>query len=225
MDETPAGWQQLPLFPLNNVLFPDGPLPLQIFEPRYLEMVSRCHAAGTPFGVVCLSEGREIRTPGDGGFAKESLCPVGTLARIDVLERPQAALMVALCTGGQRFRIHRSAQQRFGLWVAEVETLVDDLPVAVPDDLAWLRDHLRALFEERQDSASARGSGEADTFDPLPRSPRWNDCGWLANRWCELLPLPAAEKQRLLELESPLLRLELVSDALARMGLSRPRPD
>ena len=50
---------------------------------------------------------------------------------------------------------------------------------------------------------------------------RWDDCGWLANRWCELLPLGAEQKQRLLELENPLLRLELVADVLDQTGLAK----
>jgi uncharacterized protein len=68
---------QLPLFPLQTVLFPGGWLPLRIFEVRYLDMIGRCHKAGAPFGVVSLSEGSEVRRldpnapPGGDGFAKE----------------------------------------------------------------------------------------------------------------------------------------------------------
>lgn len=207
---------QLPLFPLNTALFPDGPLPLQVFEPRYLDMVTRQHAAGAPFGVVCLSEGREVRTPGEGGFAKESLHAVGTLARIDEVHKPQPALMVIACTGLRRFRILRSEQQRFGLWVADVELLAADLPVPIPEDMHFPRDQLRQLFEEAQGEATEQGG---DPIASMRVTPRWNDCGWVANRWCELLPLSAAHKQRLLALDSPLLRLELVADALSQMGL------
>jgi hypothetical protein len=57
----PLQLQQLPLFPLQTVLFPGGWLPLRIFEVRYLDMIKRCHQAGAPFGVVCLSEGTEVR--------------------------------------------------------------------------------------------------------------------------------------------------------------------
>ena len=53
---------QVPLFPLNTVLFPGGPLPLRIFESRYLEMVSDCLRNDAPFGVLLIREGGEIGT-------------------------------------------------------------------------------------------------------------------------------------------------------------------
>ena len=205
MEAAASSLAQLPLFPLGTVLFPDGVLALQIFEPRYLDMIGRRHAAGAPFGVVCLSEGSEVRrraASGDG-FAAEAFFPVGTLARIAQLERPQPGLMLIRCVGTQRFRVQRSAQQQFGLWVGDVELLADDATLPVPDDLAFTRAALQAL-----------GSGEPG---------RWDDCGWLANRWCELLPLQPELKQRLLALPSPVLRLELVADTLARLGIAAPR--
>ena len=52
---------ETPLFPLRSVLFPGGHLPLRIFEPRYLDMIQRCHAQGQPFGIVALTEGHEVR--------------------------------------------------------------------------------------------------------------------------------------------------------------------
>lgn len=87
----------LPLFPLQTVLFPGGSLPLRIFEVRYLDMIGSRHKAGQPFGVVCLSEGSEVRRRATGttdgeasgdGFAREAFFPVGTLANITRFERP-----------------------------------------------------------------------------------------------------------------------------------------
>ena len=60
LPSAPLTLTQLPLFPLQTVLFPGGWMPLRIFEVRYLDMIKRCHAAGAPFGVVCLSEGSEV---------------------------------------------------------------------------------------------------------------------------------------------------------------------
>ena len=54
----------LPLFPLQAVLFPGGSLALRVFEVRYLDMVSKCQQVGAPFGVVCLTHGSEVRSPG-----------------------------------------------------------------------------------------------------------------------------------------------------------------
>ncbi|HWI09698.1 MAG TPA: LON peptidase substrate-binding domain-containing protein [Burkholderiaceae bacterium] len=209
----------MPLFPLRTVLFPGGLLPLQIFELRYLDMIARRHRAGAPFGVVCLTEGSEVRRPaaepGGDGFAHEAFHPIGTLARIDELQRPRPGLLLVRCTGTQRFRVLRSAQQKFGLWVAEVEPIADDALVPVPDDLGFAREALVALLRELERDADAA---------ELPMHPpyRWDDCGWLANRWCELLPIDATSKQRFMAIDSPLLRLELVADTLRQMGLARP---
>lgn len=210
---------QLPLFPLQSVLFPDGLLGLQVFEVRYLDMVSRRHKAGEPFGVVCLTRGHETRqrtdTPEGAGFAEESFHPVGTLARIDLLERPRPGLMLVRCTGTQRFRIQPGARQTFGLWTADVELLAADLPSSVPDEIAFARDGLQALM--RQVAQASGPDGEGAGF-ALPEPHRWDDCGWIANRWCELLPLDTSVKQRFMALESPVLRLELIADALGQMG-------
>jgi hypothetical protein len=213
---------ELPLFPLQSVLFPGGLLPLRIFEVRYLDMIGRAHKEGRPFGVVCLSEGSEVRRappagspPRGDGFAHEAFQPLGTLAHITDLSRPQPGLMMIRCTGGKRFRLDRSEQLRHGLWVGDATALPDDTPLAVPDDLAVAARALQGLL--RQIEAQAGSAAEL----PLQAPWRWDDCGWLANRWCELLPLEAAQKHRLMALDSPLLRLELVVDELKRLGVDR----
>ena len=225
MSTSSSTLSQLPLFPLRTVLFPGGWLPLQIFEVRYLDMIARCHAVGDPFGVVCLSEGGEVRRPAAGpsgdGFANEAFHPLGTLARIVQLERPQPGFMLIGCVGTRRFRILQSAKQKFGLWVGDVELLPDDAAVAVPDDLAFARAALEGLV--RNIELSIEHSGEAGVEVPLRKPYRWDDCAWLANRWCEMLPLAAEHKQRLLALDSPVLRLELVADTLGQMGLGGAR--
>ena len=224
----PATLTQLPLFPLESVLFPGGLLPLQIFEVRYLDMIGRCHKAGTPFGVVCLSEGREVRQraahdgPTGEAFAHEAFFPVGTLARIDELQRPRPGLMMVRCSGTQRFRVERSAQQKFGLWMADVTLIDADAVVPVPDDLAFVRDALRALVQDIE-ARIETGGGQAGTELPLREPYQWDDCGWLANRWSELLPLSPELKQRFMALDSPVLRLELVADTLGQMGFVLPR--
>ena len=213
---------QLPLFPLQTVLYPGGWLPLRIFEVRYLDMIGRCHKTGAPFGVVCLSEGSEVRradpdaAPGGDGFAKEVFHPVGTLAQIDSLERPQPGLMMIQCKGLQRFHVQRRSQLPHGLWVADVELDEPETVVPVPEHLAPARDRLQRLLQNLQER-------NARSLDQLPLRPpyQWDDSGWVANRWAELLPAPAELKQRLMVLDSPLLRLELVSDLLEKLGLDR----
>ena len=227
MDAAPATLLQLPLFPLGSVLYPGGFLPMQIFEVRYLDMIRRCFEAGKPFGVVCLNQGSEVRQRAASGgasgegFAAEAFFPVGTLARIDELQRPQPGLMLIRCAGTQRFRVQRSEQQRFGLWVGDVELIPDDAVAPVPDDLAFTRDALQTLVRNIEHSITL--SGESGAELPLLQPYRWDDCGWLANRWCEMLPLNRALKQRFMALDSPLLRLELVADTLGQMGFALPR--
>jgi uncharacterized protein len=202
--------RSLPLFPLSTVLFPDGVLPLRIFEVRYLDMIRRCHRAGAPFGVVSLTRGSEVRQPG----AKEAFADVGTLATITDLETPQAGLMIIRAGGTQRFRITAREQLKHGLWVADVERLPSDVAVPIPEDLQAAPAALRKLIDALQQKNTSAAQ--------MPVQPPWrlDDCGWVANRWCELLPLPLDMKQRLLELDNPLIRLELVSDVLARTGIA-----
>ena len=216
----PLTLTQLPLFPLNTVLFPGGWMPLRIFEVRYLDMIGRCHRAGAPFGIVCLSEGHEVRTVdpqarGDGpAFAREDFHPVGVLARIDSLDKPQPGLLMIRCQGMQRFRVDRRQQLPHGLWVADVTLDAPEPVVPVPDHLDGARNRLQQLLmnlRERQPEVLAQL--------PLQEPYQWNDCGWVANRWAELLPAPAELKQRLMSLDNPLLRLELVADLLDRLGL------
>ncbi|MFM6986823.1 MAG: LON peptidase substrate-binding domain-containing protein [Hydrogenophaga sp.] len=211
--------QQLPLFPLQTALFPGGWMPLRIFEVRYLDMIRRCHAAGAPFGVVCLSEGSEVRRADPGsadGFASETLFDVGTIARIEQLESPQAGLLLIHCRGQQRFHITHRHRLPHGLWVADV-TLDDPEPVVpVPEHLASTRDALQRVLAHLQER-------EPDGMNDLPlQQPyQWDDSGWIANRWAELLPLPPELKHRLMTLDSPLLRLELISDLLDQFGVDR----
>jgi Lon protease-like protein len=202
--------QSLPLFPLGAVLFPGGVMQLRVFEVRYLDMIGRCHKAGAPFGVVLLTQGSEVRQPG----GKEAFSAVGTLATISELENPRPGLMMIRASGAQRFRITSSDQLKHGLWIADVERLPADMAVAIPDDLKLTATALGKLIASLQEKAELPGQM------PLQGPWRLDDCGWVANRWCELLPLPMQLKQRLMELDNPLVRLELVSDVLARTGIA-----
>ena len=201
----------LPLFPLGSVLFPGGLLALRVFEVRYLDMVRKCQQAGAPFGVVSLTHGREVR---QAGAPDEQFSDVGTLAVIEQIETPQPGLITLLCRGTQRFRITHRSLLPHGLWIADVEHMDQDLAVPVPDDLqkasAALAQVLHTLQQRDPDTPTAI----------MPTMAQLDDCGWVANRWCELLPVPLDLKQRLMELDNPLVRLELVGDVLERTGIA-----
>jgi Lon protease-like protein len=216
----PLTLTSLPLFPLGTVLFPGGLLALRIFEVRYLDMIGKCHKHGVPFGVVALSQGAEVQRPaGSGprgdGFANEAFDAVGTLATITAFSAPQPGLMVVRCTGSERFAVDRREKLKHGLWVADVSRLPSDQAVAVPADLRHVAAALGKLIKTLQD----KGVATAD----LPLQPPYHldDCGWVANRWCELLPMSLDQKHRMMALDSPLLRLELVSDLLVKSGIAK----
>ncbi len=206
---------ELPLFPLGTVLFPGGLLPLRIFEVRYLDMIARCQKNGTPFGVVNLIRGTEVRSaPADQGEESETFNTVGTLARIIEYAAPKPGLLVIRCEGGQRFNVQRSDKLRHGLWVAEAELLPVDRVLPIPEDLQAVAQGLRKLLLQLQQR------NIPPEQIPLLQPYRFEDCDWVANRWCELLPIPLEMKQRLMSLDNPLVRLELVSDLLERSGWS-----
>lgn len=200
----------LPLFPLGTVLYPDGILPLRVFEVRYLDMIGKCHKAGAPFGVVSLTQGSEVQQP----KGKQVFSTMGTLASLVSLDRPQPGLMMIRCSGANRFNITAKTQLPHGLWVADVQRVDADKAVAIPADLQGTADALSRVIQTLQ----LRASSPEDV--PIQQPLQLNDCGWVANRWCELLPLPVALKQRLMELDNPLIRLELVSDVLSRTGIA-----
>ena len=166
----------LPLFPLTTVLFPGGFLPLRIFEVRYLDMIGKCHKASAPFGVVSLVQGSEVRKP---GIADERFATIGTLALIHDFDASQPGLMQIECVGTQRFRIRQSELQKHGLWTAEVEAISDDVPLAIPEDLAHTAVALRRLVETLEERRQAEGD---DVRLPLLPPYRFDDCGWVANR-------------------------------------------
>ena len=209
----------LPLFPLGTVLYPDGLLPLQIFEVRYLDMIKKCYKTGAPFGVVSLTEGSEVRKAesnhrGGDGFAHEAFNLVGTMAIITEFLTPQPGLMTIRCKGVQRFKILNCEKLKHGLWVANVIKLDDDMVVKIPDDLQASANALGKLIKTLQ-----QREVPAEQM-PLHAPYRLDECGWVSNRWCELLPISVEVKQRLMELENPVVRLELVSDILERSGIA-----
>lgn len=209
----------LPLFPLSTVLFPGGYLPLQIFEVRYLDMIGRCFKNNAPFGVISLNQGSEVmKAPRAKSSAPsvvdEIFYPVGTLARVTSLSRPQAGLMLIQCNGLQRFKVDERKLLKHGLWVADVTLLADDQNVPIPDYLKSVASTLKRVVTTLQ----TQGTLE----DQMPVQPpyQYDDCAWVANRWCDVLPIPLELKHRLMALDNPLVRLELVSDMLERNGIS-----
>jgi uncharacterized protein len=170
----------IPLFPLHAVLFPGGPLRLRIFEPRYLDMVSRCMREDTGFGVALIIAGSEA-----GGAAQT--VEIGTLARIVDFEQLQDGLLGITARGERRFRIVHVHQESDGLNVCHVEWREDEMRAEVPPQHAVLAELLRRAIEQ-----IGPAYGEV--------TPAYEDASWVGMRLAEILPLAPIERQELLEL-------------------------
>src|SRR5215469_15168031 len=157
---------ELPLFPLHTVLFPGGPLSLRIFEPRYLDMVRRCLKERSGFGVVLILEGAEA-----GAAAR--VADTGTTAQVVDFDTLPDGLLGITCVGERRFRVLRRWQQGDGLNLADVQYLPDDAPRAMPQELEHLAELLREVLSRL---------GEAYLYVEA----RYEDAGWVGNRWGEI---------------------------------------
>lgn len=184
----------LPLFPLHTVLFPEGPLKLRIFEPRYLDMIGRCMREGSVFGVALIIEGHEA-----GGPARTA--SIGTTARIVDFEKLPDGLLGISAVGERRFSIVSSERQPDGLNVGCVEWLPAEPLAAVPPEYSILVEMLRQAFPQ----VSVLYGG---------MTPRYDDATWVSMRLTELLPLQSAERQQCLEMSDPVERLKLIRSRL-----------
>lgn len=189
----------IPLFPLTQGLLPDGMLHLNIFEVRYLDLIKRCQREAMPFGVVGLMHGREVQVPDE----VPQLHPVGTLAHLQTVDAVQPALLQVLCRGGLRFKLTGHERGQYGVWYAQVRYLPADAPEPIPPDLQPLANMLGRLIADGQQAQSPQA---LPIFAPY----RLDECGWVANRWTELLPLSADIKQELLAEQDSVQRLQQI---------------
>lgn len=184
---------QVPLFPLNTVLFPGGPLPLRIFESRYLDMVSACVKNESQFGVLLIREGDEA------GLATTH--EVGTLARIVDWYQGSDGLLGVTAIGEQRFRLISSFRQDDGLNIGEVEVLDDEPPTPLPEEYREMASILAGVLDDL-----------GRLYESLDR--RMDDAGWVTSRFVEILPIDLEQKQRCLEQSDPVERLRIVRGLL-----------
>lgn len=189
----------IPLFPLGSVLFPGGVLSLKVFEQRYLDMAADCLRRKAPFGVCLIASGKEVGEPATPHA-------VGTLAHISDAEMPQLGILMLKVHGNQRFRIVASTVQPDGLLHATVEILDDIAGCAVPDAQQGLLPLLRKIVSDLGP-------------DKMPEPHAFDDAAWVGYRLTEILPVQALAKQKLLELEDPVSRLEIIHTYLAQRQL------
>ncbi|GAB2181289.1 LON peptidase substrate-binding domain-containing protein [Denitratisoma sp. agr-D3] len=192
---------EIALFPLQTVLFPEGTLPLKVFEQRYLDMAKECLRDELPFGVCLIAAGEEVGEPAEPH-------EVGTLARIVDWDMPQLGLLQLIAVGGERFQIRERWASAKGLLRATVEVLPEQDAAGLAPEHGRLVPLLKRALEE----AVSQGYRATEPY-------RFDDPAWVAWRFCELLPLPVALKQDLLEQDNHHERLEEVFRFCAQRGL------
>jgi len=176
---------------------------LRIFEPRYLDMVKSCLRNKTAFCIVAVVPEKTAKPDGNLPFAS-----IGTLMNISNADVTTVGLMLIDCIGQHRIKIHSFTQQADGLVIGNISEISNDLEVPIPDDLKIVSSQLQRLI------ASFTNQGVLPDDVPIAKPYQFNDASWVSNRWVELLDLPLLEKQRLMQLDSPIVRLELIYDLL-----------
>ena len=191
---------ELPLFPLGSVLFPGGLLQLKIFEARYLDLMTSCMREGKPFGVVPLLSGEETQA----AEVAVALHPMGTLAELLEVDSPQAGILHVQARGTRRFSVAAPHQLANGLWVGQATLHEDDAAMAPTPA------HERIVEGLAEAIKTLAENGIKPFLEPL----QLDSAGWVANRWCEILPFPIEAKLRLLAMADPLSRLDVIGSFL-----------
>lgn len=187
----------VPLFPLNTVLFPGGVLPLRIFEPRYLDMVSDCLKSDKGIGVVLIKDGAET------GQAAETY-DTGTLSSISYWHKRADGILGVTLKGTQRFKILSTTVQKNQLVLAEVELL----PELASTELPAGYEHLVLLLQQIISQLEP----------PFTTMEKKYDCAeWVGARLVELLPLQLQDKQALLSVNDCLERFSKIEGLLSKM--------
>jgi Lon protease-like protein len=190
-----ADTEEIALFPLHTVLFPGGPLPLRIFEPRYIDMVRRTLRTQSAFGIVLLQ--------GSAAQGAAATASIGTTARIaDFYSLPDGLLGIT-CLGVRKFKVLGHHVQSDGLNVGEVEWIATERTVELPEEFQHLGQLLRKVLPEL-------GNFYAEV------AKHFDDATWVGYRLAEILPLSLPDKQYCLELDDPLARLRHLSPLIQR---------
>ena len=185
---------EIAIFPLRTLLYPDGVLPLKVFEQRYLDMTKACIRDDHPFGVCLIRDGAEVGAPAVP-------YTIGCTARISEWDMPHLGLFQLKCRGESGFRIQEQWIAKNGLIQAQVTLLPEPVSMTLPPEYESLAELLSKIVEKFG----------AERF---PSPPRLDDAAWVAFRLAEVLPLELEFKQQLLESSDPLARLDRLKEFL-----------
>lgn len=195
--------ETIELFPLSTVLLPGGRLSLQIFEPRYIDLVSRSMKHQTGFGLLWLRAGSEVIRPessDDSQFAR-----IGTYARIVAWDSLPNGLLGITIEGEKRFQLLSSSQRTDHLHIGEVQWLAPEPPLPLPAGCEELQAMLMHLLDHPH-------------LQRLQINPIIDDVARLVNLLVQFLPLPEAEKFILLSVDDPLQRLASLEALLDQLS-------
>ena len=185
---------------MRIVLFPDGPLPLRIFEPRYLDMIARCMKDNAQFGVVLTSP--DVESPhGDVGSDILSVNHIGTLATITDWYQGSDGILGVTARGGSRLIVRSYHREPDGLYIGDINLLPAETGVALPAEYAAMAKLLEVIISDL--------GILYNEFDV-----RYDDASWVGYRFAEILPISLDEKQYCLEMSEPLRRLEFLQPLL-----------
>ena len=192
MEATRSARVDLPLFPLGTVLFQGGRLPLQIFEPRYLDLVSRSMREGSTFGITLIRKGSDVRLKDDG---QPEIFEIGTEARIVDFNQLSNGKLGIVVEGGRKFRVYDTWEQSDLLLVGEVAFLPQEPEIGIGPEHEELVELLRELMQHPEVQKLGFHINLEDA----------RSVGW---RLSELLPIEPEIKQALLQLPYPRERLQ-----------------
>ena len=186
----------IPLFPLSTVLFRGGYLPLHIFEPRYLRMIKDCREADIGFGVVLIKEGKEVHAGGENDMPQ--IHSVGTLAEIVEFEELPENRMAVMAIGGAKFQVGATWEEQDHLLMGEVTFMPDEPTAAMRDEDSDLVTLLEYFIDARQVPTAVRKKIDL------------NDERDVSLRLADFLPIHSEDKQKLLQMDSPRVRLTTI---------------
>jgi Lon protease-like protein len=197
--------QNISLFPLRVVMFPGSRLDLQIFERRYLDLVSQCMRNDAGFGVCLLREGEEVVREA----SRQTIHRTGTYCKIVDWDQLDNGLLVITIEGVAKFRISDCWQGDGGVLEATVDFSDQDRTGKDPIPLDDAYNALVDLLQNLENHPMVEQKNLSINYDNL-----W-DLGW---RLGELIPIEVSKKQQLLEIDDPWERISAIEKLVADMA-------
>ena len=180
--------EDLPMFPLRTILFPDSKLPLRIFEPRYIDMVSRSMRENSEFGIILSRESTDPKM--------FETYDTGTLAKIIDWDQGGDGLLGIITLGTQKFRLKELNKQEDGLNIGSIERIEKEGDYKPLKEFTHLVELLQAILED------------VNIYDDNEKN--FDSASWISYRFAEILPLRIEDKQKCLEIDDPIIRLNFL---------------